>query len=87
MGLIFSDGEVLAASNTRSAFSVFSDQLEADGHAAIIVSDGDRDPAEQLRIWHERYHPGEAASPPASSCTSGSNGTACSGRGSRPREP
>lgn len=57
MGLIFTGGEVLAAANTRGAFSALSDQLEAEGHPAIIVEDGDRDPAEQLRIWHERYIP------------------------------
>lgn len=63
MGLIFTDGEMLAAVNTRAAFSALSDQLEAEGHPPIIVSDGDRDPAEQLRIWHERFIPLSSVSP------------------------
>ena len=63
MGLIFTDGEILAASHTRAAFSALSDQLESEGHPAIIVSDGDRDPAEQLRIWNERYIPLSSVAP------------------------
>lgn len=42
------------AAGTRSAFAGLSADLEAEGHPAIVVTDGDREKADQLRIWYER---------------------------------
>lgn len=43
-----------SAAGTRTAFAGLSAELEAEGHPAIVVLDGDREKADQLRIWYER---------------------------------
>lgn len=42
------------AAGTRSAFAGLSSVLEAEGHPAMVVLDGDREKADQLRIWYDR---------------------------------
>lgn len=42
------------ASGTRGAFDGLSNQLEAEGHPPMVVLDGDREKADQLRIWYAR---------------------------------
>lgn len=54
MGIHYVPGKYNAAPGTRAAFDGLSAALEAEGHPAMIVADGDREEADQLRIWHER---------------------------------
>ena len=42
------------ASGTRGAFDGLSNQLEAEGHPPMVVLDGGREKADQLRIWYQR---------------------------------
>lgn len=42
------------AAGTRAAFAALSADLEREGHPAILVLDGDREKADQLRIWYAR---------------------------------
>lgn len=51
---IYADGSHNHASGTRDAFGGLSAALVAEGHPAMVVIDGDREPADQLRIWYER---------------------------------
>lgn len=54
MPLGFSDGAYNHASGTRDAFGALSDDLVREGHPPMVSRSGDREPADQLRIWHER---------------------------------
>lgn len=54
MTLGFSDGAYNHASGTRDAFGALSDDLVREGHPPMVSRSGDREPADQLRIWHER---------------------------------
>lgn len=42
------------ASGTRDAFTGLSADLEREGHPSMVSLSGDREPADQLHIWHER---------------------------------
>lgn len=54
MTLGFSDGAYNHAEGTRNAFGALSDDLVREGHPPMVSRSGDREPADQLRIWHER---------------------------------
>lgn len=54
MTLGFSDGAYNLASGTRDAFGALSDDLVREGHPPMVSRSGDREPADQLRIWYER---------------------------------
>lgn len=54
MTLQFSDDAYNRASGTRDAFGALSDDLVAEGYPPMTSRSGDREPADQLRIWHER---------------------------------
>jgi len=54
MTLLFSDGAYSLASGTRDAFGALSDDLVAEGYPPMTSRSGDREPADQLKIWYER---------------------------------
>lgn len=54
MTLGFSDGAYNLASGTRNAFGALSDDLVREGYPPMVSRSGDREPADQLRIWYER---------------------------------
>jgi hypothetical protein len=54
MTLGFSDGAYNRASGTRDAFGALSDALVAEGHPPMVSGWGDRERADQERIWYER---------------------------------
>lgn len=54
MTLQFSDGAYNLASGTRDAFGALSDDMVAEGYPPMTSRSGDREPADQLRIWYER---------------------------------
>lgn len=51
---IYVDGAYNLAEGTRNAFGALSADLVAEGHPEIVVTDGDREPEEQLAIWYDR---------------------------------
>lgn len=48
------DGAYNLASGTRDAFGGLSAQLVREGHPDMVSISGDREPEDQLRIWHQR---------------------------------
>jgi hypothetical protein len=54
MSIRFATGAYNNAAGTRAAFDELSSALEAEGHPAMVVLDGDREKPDQLRIWYER---------------------------------
>lgn len=54
MAFGFVGGAYNRASGTRDAFSGLSAELEREGHPPMVSLSGDREPADQLHIWHER---------------------------------
>ncbi|KIP93368.1 hypothetical protein RU09_06025 [Microbacterium sp. MEJ108Y] len=54
MTLGFSDGAYNLAAGTRKAFGALSDDLVREGLPPMVSRSGDREPADQLRIWYER---------------------------------
>ena len=54
MAIRYRDGKYNLAAGTRSAFAGLSAALEAEGHPPMVVTDGDREDADQLKIWYER---------------------------------
>jgi len=48
------DGSYNRASGTRDAFGGLSAQLVREGYPEMTVISGDREPADQLKIWYER---------------------------------
>lgn len=54
MSLGFTDGAYNLASGTRDAFGALSDDLVAEGLPPMVSGSGDRERADQERIWHER---------------------------------
>ena len=59
MSLTFAPGAVLAHSNIREALEAASAILEAEGHPAIRVVDGDRSYQAQVTVFLARYVLGE----------------------------
>ncbi|PRB08624.1 hypothetical protein CQ047_12145 [Microbacterium sp. MYb72] len=52
--LRFAGSAYNSAAGTRDAFGRLSDDLVAEGLPAMVVLDGDREKADQLRIWYQR---------------------------------
>lgn len=50
----YADGAYNQASGTRDSFGLLSAQLVREGHPDMVSISGDREPADQLRIWHQR---------------------------------
>lgn len=53
--LRFGEAGYLQASGTRDAFGALSDDLVADGLPAILVNYGDREYADEVRVFLDRY--------------------------------
>lgn len=54
MSLGFTNGAYNRASGTRNAFGALSDALQRDGYPRMVSRSGDREYADQLKIWNDR---------------------------------
>lgn len=54
MSLKFINGAYNRATGTLNAFGALSDALVREGHPAMVSRSGDREYADQLKIWNER---------------------------------
>ena len=54
MTLLFTDGAYNYASGTRDAFGALSNDLVAEGYPPMTSRSGDRETADQLKLWYER---------------------------------
>lgn len=57
MGISYAPGKYNHAAGTRNAFAALSADLEAEGHPAMRVNDGDRELQDEIEMFLSRFRP------------------------------